>query len=30
MPLDHLTIDRITEADLQALIDNGVAVTSGR
>lgn len=25
MPLDHLAIDRITEADLQALIDNGVA-----
>lgn len=25
MPLDHLAIDRITEADLQALVDNGVA-----
>jgi hypothetical protein len=25
MPLDHLAIDRITKADLQALIDSGVA-----
>lgn len=25
MPLDHLAIDKITEADLRALIDNGVA-----
>jgi hypothetical protein len=29
MPLDHLTIEWITEADLQALTDDGVAVISG-